>query len=90
MSGHWRRSRAGRSDRPGKAGAVSEEGSNCLTPLRTRAYSVRAYSRPPLGEFGMSDLEMTNEGETEEFTDELSDEALDGREQAKLCIWCGN
>ena len=33
----------------------------------------------------MSELEMTNEAETEDFTDELSDEALD-REGATSCL----
>jgi hypothetical protein len=31
----------------------------------------------PFGELGMTEMEMTNDIETEEFTDELSDEALD-------------
>jgi hypothetical protein len=32
----------------------------------------------------MSELEMTNDAETEDFADELSDEALD-REESKAC-----
>jgi hypothetical protein len=33
----------------------------------------------------MSELEMTNEVETEEFSDELSDEALDREGGGKYC-----
>jgi hypothetical protein len=32
----------------------------------------------------MSEMEMTNDVETEEFTEELSDEALDREDEAKL------
>jgi hypothetical protein len=35
----------------------------------------------------MSELEMTIDAETEDFTDELADEALD-RESTKVCIAC--
>ena len=35
----------------------------------------------------MSEMEMTTEAEVEDFTDELSDEALD-REGAFACIAC--
>jgi hypothetical protein len=35
----------------------------------------------------MTELDMTADVETEDFTDELSDEALD-REEGKLCTWC--
>jgi hypothetical protein len=37
----------------------------------------------------MSELEMTIEGETEEFTDDLSDEALDREQEGgKFPGWC--
>ncbi len=39
----------------------------------------------------MTELEMTTEAEVEDFTDELSDEALDRAEGASLpsCFMCG-
>jgi hypothetical protein len=39
----------------------------------------------------MLEMEMTTDVETEEFTDELSDEALDreGEDRAVLTCWCG-
>jgi hypothetical protein len=37
----------------------------------------------------MSEMGMTNEVETEAFTDELSDEALD-REGARICVLTNN
>ena len=36
----------------------------------------------------MSRLETTNEVETEAFTDELSDEAIDRGEEGKICVMC--
>ena len=35
----------------------------------------------------MSELEMTTEAEVEDFTDELTDEALDRAEGALLRLW---
>ena len=37
----------------------------------------------------MSELEMKTEAEVEDFTDELSDEALD-RAEGAFVKWCGN
>ena len=36
----------------------------------------------------MSELEMTTEAETEEFADELSDEALDREEETAFHCFC--
>ena len=36
----------------------------------------------------MSEIVMTAEAEVEDFTDELSDEALDRAEGAYACDWC--
>lgn len=36
----------------------------------------------------MSELEMTNEAETEDFTDELFDEAID-QAAGRICAPCG-
>ena len=38
----------------------------------------------------MSELEMKTEAEVEDFTDELSDEALDRAEGAVTCGWMSN
>ena len=38
----------------------------------------------------MTELEMTTEAEVEDFTDELSDEALDRAEGAAGSFFCGN
>jgi hypothetical protein len=37
----------------------------------------------------MSEIVMTTEAEVEDFTDELSDEALDRAEGAYCCVPCG-
>jgi len=41
----------------------------------------------------MSEMEIKEDVETEEFTDELSDEALDREQEGKICtarcLWCG-
>ena len=37
----------------------------------------------------MSELEMKTEAEVEDFTDELSDEALDRAEGASFVTYCG-
>ena len=37
----------------------------------------------------MTELEMTTEAEVEDFTDELSDEALDRAEGGSCCGKCG-
>ena len=41
----------------------------------------------------MSEMETTNDVESEKFTDELSDEALDREQEGKICtarcLWCG-
>jgi len=41
-------------------------------------------------EHDMTELEMTTEAEVEDFTDELSDEALDRAEGALVCCASGN
>ena len=38
----------------------------------------------------MSEMEMTTEAEVEDFTDELSDEALDRAEGAYGCYCCSS
>ena len=37
----------------------------------------------------MSEIEMTNDVEIEEFTDEMFDEALDQEQAGKVCGFCG-
>ena len=37
----------------------------------------------------MSEMEMKNDVEAEEFTDEMSDEAIDREEGLKACSLCG-
>ncbi len=43
----------------------------------------------PAQEDTMSEMEMTTEVEVEDFTDELSDEALDRAEGGSCCGKCG-
>jgi hypothetical protein len=43
----------------------------------------------PAQEDNMSEMEMTTEVEVEDFTDELSDEALDRAEGGSCCGKCG-
>jgi hypothetical protein len=51
-----------------------------------RPYSARAYRCPPLGESQMTEpMIKETEVETEDFADELSDEALDREETTQLC-----
>ena len=38
----------------------------------------------------MSEIVMTTEAEVEDFTDELSDEALDRAEGASRQLWCNS
>jgi hypothetical protein len=47
------------------------------TPPGMRPYSAQGIFLPIPQEMGMTELEMNDDRETEEFTDELSDEALD-------------
>ena len=38
----------------------------------------------------MSEIVMTTEAEVEDFTDELSDEAIDRAEGGFVCGWCNH